>query len=126
MLSVGEPEPEVRRMHEASLKSMHAMLGALKVGVTGADMWDSGIAPLEAAGYAPWCRLGHASGFELMGPQGLQFFPGDRYQVRPNQAVMVHAPIVDATGQKVGIIGDTVLAQEGGWRYLSEPASFEL
>jgi hypothetical protein len=46
--------------------------------------------------------------------------------VRPNQAVMVHAPIVDATGQKVGIIGDTVLAQEGGWRYLSEPASFEL
>jgi Xaa-Pro aminopeptidase len=126
LFTVGEPEPEVRRMHAAAMKCLRAMLDKFKVGVTGSDMWDAGIGPLQDAGYAPWCRLGHVSGFELHGPQGIQFFPGDQYEVVPNQAVTVHAPIVDATGNKVGIIGDTMLAQPNGWRYFAEPASFEL
>jgi Xaa-Pro aminopeptidase len=127
MFSLGEPEPEVRRMHEVGLKSMQAMLDVLKVGVTGSELWDAGLAPLTAAGYAPWCRLGHACGVELMGPQGLQFFPGDNNPVAPHQAVQVHGAIVSADGVKVGIIGDTVIAGEGGWRYLTnDPAPFDL
>ncbi|HEY3737631.1 MAG TPA: M24 family metallopeptidase [Jatrophihabitans sp.] len=126
LFTVGEPEPEVQRMYDTAMTSLHAMLNKLSVGVTGADMWDAGIGPLQDGGYAPWCRLGHSCGFEMFGPQRLQFFPGDRYQVEPHQAVTVHAPIVSGDGNTVGIIGDTVLAIEDGWRYFAPPADYAL
>lgn len=116
---VGPPTSAQVRLHDAAMRSLEALLGRIQPGLTGEQLWEIGLEPVKRAGLEAWSRSGHFMGFEFNGPQRLNFMPGNRYPVYENEVVMVHPAVIDKGVGSVGILGDTILIENGRWRYLS-------
>jgi Xaa-Pro aminopeptidase len=124
---VGSPTTSHGRIYDAAMRSMDVLLERIQPGLTGEQLWEIGLEPVKRAGLEAWSRSGHYMGFEFNGPQRLNFMPGNRYAVYENEVVMVHPAIIDKATGAVGIMGNTILLENGRWRYLSaQPPRYEI
>jgi len=124
---VGSPNQTQVNLFETAKHSLDAMLEAVEIGKTGEQLWTVGLEPVTKAGFAPWGRFGHYMGFEFNGPQRINLMPGDQHSLYEGEVVTFHPSIYDTSAGHAGLVGDTILIERNGWRYLSaEPPHYEL
>jgi Xaa-Pro aminopeptidase len=116
---VGPPNKAQVQLFDTVKRSFEAMTRRIEPGLTGEQMWDIALEPIKKAGLDAWGRPGHFMGFEFQGPQRLNFLPGNQWVIQENQAVTVHPAVRDRATGYVGMAGDTILVEKGGWRFLS-------
>jgi Xaa-Pro aminopeptidase len=121
------PSAAQRRVFDAARASLEAMLGGLRSGVTGGELWDAGLAPIEAAGMQPRGRLGHSVGFTgVTGPERFTILPGNEVQLADRVAFVLHPCVFDRGSGAVVQLGDTLVMEDGSARMLSrDPVPYE-
>jgi Xaa-Pro aminopeptidase len=116
-----------RALLDVARRSLEAMLARLRPGVTGGELWDAGLAPIEAAGMQPRGRLGHSVGFTgVTGPERFTILPGNDTPLRDGLAFVLHPCVYDKGSGAVVQLGDTLAMRDGESRFLSpSPVAYE-
>jgi Xaa-Pro aminopeptidase len=114
----GKPSPAQQRLHEATVRGFEAMRDRLEVGVTGSELWEVGLAPIEAAGFQPWGRFGHGMG--LTQTEWFSVLGGDKSRVQEGQSIIIHASAIDKDTGAEALIGEQFVLEDGQPRLLSQ------
>lgn len=109
--TIGPPTETQRLILDTAEESLHAMVSALAPGVTGGDLWDAGVAVVEAAGLATYGRFGHGIGLSMA--ECFDVMPSDDGVVRDGQCVELHAGVMHVPSMQSALIGDQFLVEGG-------------
>jgi Xaa-Pro aminopeptidase len=103
------------------------MRSRLGPGVTGGELWDAGLEPIEAAGMQPRGRLGHSVGFTgVTGPERFSILPANDVEMTDGLAFVLHPCVFDKATGAVVQLGDSLVMESGCSRFLSvSPVSYE-
>jgi Xaa-Pro aminopeptidase len=117
---IGQPTDAQLRLADTMERALRKIYSAIAVGVTGADLYQLGIAVVTSAGYELWGQLGHSMGFKAhASPRGLALLPGNQHRLAASEAMVVHTCVLDAQAGTAGMAGDTLLVESAGARVLS-------
>jgi Xaa-Pro aminopeptidase len=117
---LGEPTAAERRVFDAARASLDAVLARVEPGVTGRQLWEAGLAPIERAGFEPRGRLGHNVGYAVVsGPERFSILPDNDDELQESMAFVVHPCVWDRAGGVVVQIGDSFVLENGRARHLS-------
>lgn len=117
----GQPTARQERLHAAALHGFEAMRDRLEVGVTGSELWDVGLAAVEAAGFEPWARYGHGMG--ITQTEWFSVLAGDKSRVQEGQSIIIHATAFDKTTGDEALVGEQYVLENGRPRLLSRTGS---
>jgi Xaa-Pro dipeptidase len=125
--TIGGRRPAQQRLFDTAHRSLDAMLGCVRPGVTGGELWDAGLGPIEAAGMQPRGRLGHSVGFTgVTGPERFTILPGNQVGLQEGVAFVLHPCVFDKVSGEVVQLGDTLVQEGGSSRFLSRaPVPYE-
>ena len=123
---LGGPTAAQQRVFDAARRSLSVMLERIQPGVTGGELWDAGLEPIEGAGYQPRGRLGHSVGFTgVTGPERFSILPGNDVPMEDGLAFVLHPCVYDKGTGAVVQLGDTLVMEGGSSRFLSaEPLPY--
>lgn len=124
---VGGAAPAQQRVFDVAVSSLEAILSTIRPGVTGGELWDAGLAPIEQAGFAPRGRLGHSVGFTgVSGPELFSLLPGNEVPLDDRVAFVIHPCVWDRATGIVAQLGDTFVLEGERSRFLSaDPVPYE-
>jgi Xaa-Pro aminopeptidase len=118
---LGSPTPAERRVFDAARSSLDAVLARVEPGVTGRQLWEAGLAPIERAGLEPRGRLGHSVGYTVVsGPERFSILPDNDSSLEESVAFVVHPCVWDRSAGIVVQIGDALVLENGRARHLSQ------
>jgi Xaa-Pro aminopeptidase len=122
----GASRPQ-QRVFDAAHRSLEAILERLAPGVTGGELWDAGLAPIDEDGFEPRGRLGHSVGFTgVTGPERFSLLPGNDVPLQDGLAFVVHPCVWDRSTGIVVQLGDSLVLENGEARVLSpRPLPYE-
>ena len=125
---VGGHGAEQLSLMESVESSLSAIYGAIRPGITGEELYSVGLKPIEAAGFELWGQLGHSMGFKLhAGPRGVALVPGNLHALTKHEAMVVHVCALDKDNGNAAMVGDTILIEDDGFRFLSaKPLGYEI
>jgi Xaa-Pro dipeptidase len=117
---LGGADRAQRRVFDTARRSLEAILERIGAGVTGGELWEAGLAPIEHAGFQPRGRLGHSVGFTgVTGPERFSLLPGNPVPIEDGVAFVVHPCVWDRSTGIVVQLGDTLVLEDGRARFLS-------
>lgn len=119
---VGSAQPvheHIQATMEQTLQAIHAQIGP---GVTGGELFETGMGVVDAAGLALWGQLGHGMGYKAhSAPRGTALVPGQTTPLVPGQALVLHTCVVDHANNETGMLGDTILiGEDGGFNFAAQ------
>jgi Xaa-Pro aminopeptidase len=117
----GQPTAHQQRLHEAAVSGFEAMRDRLEVGVTGSELWEAGLAAVQAAGFEPWARYGHGMGLTQI--EWFSVLQGDSSRVQEGQSIVLHATAFDKSSGQEAMVGEQLVMRDGAARLLSQTGS---
>lgn len=108
---LGEPNELQRRLLDTASNAQSAMVGALRPGATGADVFAAGERVIREQGFEIWGRLGHGMGLSMA--EGFDILPGDDFPLEDNTTLVIHAVVRDPASRSLAIIGEQYCVKDG-------------
>jgi Xaa-Pro aminopeptidase len=111
------PTASQRRVMEVGRTSQRRMIERIRPGITGGELWDTGLEPVKQAGLEPYGRYGHGMGLSLA--EAFDILARDNGSVQEGFCIEVHCGLYDPSTMASALIGDQLMVRNGTAELLS-------